>query len=134
MEKVWASGLPWQALTSFNGCHGEPSSPPSPDVVMGARPLGTVKVSMSTMTSSSLETRSPSPADQETILPSVMVELSIGMKISRILARTILPCRGYLRCVLIGTAAVQSCAGRVEAERERYEGRRHWSGGIEGAR
>ena len=41
-----------------------------------------------TTTGSPLARRSPSAAVQETILPSVMVELSAGMKISRILAST----------------------------------------------
>ncbi|RHN81556.1 hypothetical protein MtrunA17_Chr1g0200451 [Medicago truncatula] len=43
-----------------------------------------------TTTLSPLESLSPSDLIHETILPSVIVELSAGMKISRILARTMM--------------------------------------------
>ncbi|KAL2897365.1 Succinate-semialdehyde dehydrogenase mitochondrial [Bienertia sinuspersici] len=61
-------------------------------------------------TDSPLRSKSPSDFDQETILPSVMVELNAGMKISRIFAETLEGFRRYL-----GGSAVEG---------------RHWKEGV----
>jgi hypothetical protein len=62
-------------------------------------------------------------------LPSVMVELSAGMKISRILARTTIRPRRRGLAASGATAAARSRTGTVEAESEKGAG----DAAIEGA-
>lgn len=65
-----------------------------------------------------MATRSPSAAVQETILPSVIVELSAGMKISRTFARTTITLRRRGAAVTGPAPRVRPCEA-VETGSER---------------
>jgi hypothetical protein len=72
-----------------------------------------------TTTLSPLESLSSFDLIQETILPSVIVELRVGMKISLILAQTVR--MGLLRHGLLAQNDERDCVGRAGREEKDTE-------------